>query len=173
MYTESIFWVLKLQLSLTDKTLHQNIFWKIMSLLPVIHNSADRRQLSKIWRELAQHYFPPDSFWGGWCRQTGGYLNFFRSWLHIIFCRILFEGADADSWWFYLKYGGNWLHRFFLRGLMQTERIHQNIMQRQFPPNLKKNRPQNSVEAVPAKSQKESAPKFCGGSSRHILKRMM
>ena len=33
-----------------------------------------------------------------WCRQTGGYLKFGGNWLHIIFCRILFEGADADRW---------------------------------------------------------------------------
>jgi hypothetical protein len=31
---------------------------------------------------------------------------------------------------------------------------------------------QNSVEAVPATSQKESTPKFCGGSSRQISKRI-
>jgi len=36
------------------------------------------------------------------------------------------------------------------------------------PPHLKKKPLQNSVEAVPATSQKESTPKFCGGSSRHI-----
>ena len=39
-------------------------------------------------------------------------------------------------------------------------------------PNLKKNPLQNSVEAVPATSQKESAPKFCGGSFRYISKRI-
>ena len=44
---------------------------------------------------------------------------------------------------------------------MQTERIRPKIMQ---------NPPQNSVEAAPAVSQKESAPQFCGGSSRQILK---
>jgi hypothetical protein len=40
------------------------------------------------------------------------------------------------------------------------------------PPNLKKNPLKNSAEAVPATSQKESPPKFCGGSSRHISKRI-
>jgi hypothetical protein len=45
-------------------------------------------------------------------------------------------------------------------------------MWRQFLPYLKKNPPQNSVEAVPAKSQNESAPKFFGGSSRRISKRI-
>ena len=34
------------------------------------------------------------------------------------------------------------------------------------------NPPQNSVEAVLAESQKESAPKFCGGSYRRISKRI-
>ena len=40
------------------------------------------------------------------------------------------------------------------------------------PPNLKKNPLQHSVEAVTATSQKESPPKFCQGSSRHISKRI-
>ena len=40
------------------------------------------------------------------------------------------------------------------------------------PPNLKKNPLQHSVEAVTATSQKESPPKFCRGSSRHISKRI-
>jgi hypothetical protein len=44
-----------------------------------------------------------------------------------------------------------------------SKRIRSKILWRQFPPHLKKNPLQNSVEAVPAKSQKESTPKFCGG----------
>ena len=61
-----------------------------------------------------------------------GYLKYGSNWLHIIFRRILFEGADAD----------------------------------------RKNPPQNSVEAVPAESQKESAQTFCRGSSHQISKRI-
>ena len=53
-----------------------------------------------------------------------------------------------------------------------SKRIHPNVMWRQFPPNLKKNPPQNYVVVVPAKSQKESTPKLCGGSSRRISKRI-
>ena len=45
-------------------------------------------------------------------------------------------------------------------------------MWRQFPPNLKKNLPQNYVEAVPTKSQKESNQKLFGGIARKILKRI-
>ena len=48
--------------------------------------------------------------------------------------------------------------------------IESKIQWRQFPPNLKKNPPHNSVEAVPTKSQKESAPQFCGVSSHQISK---
>ena len=48
----------------------------------------------------------------------------------------------------------------------------QNSVEAEYPPNLKKNPPKNSVEAVPAESQKESAPKFCGVSSRRITKRI-
>ena len=47
-----------------------------------------------------------------------------------------------------------------------------NFLWRQFTPNLKKNPQKNSVEAVPAKSQKESTKKFCGASSRQISKRI-
>jgi hypothetical protein len=43
---------------------------------------------------------------------------------------------------------------------------------RQFLLNLKKNLPQNYVEAVATKSWKESAPKLCGGSSHIISKRI-
>jgi len=46
------------------------------------------------------------------------------------------------------------------------------ILWREFPPHIKKNPLQNSAEAVPATSQKESTPKLCGGSSRHISKRI-
>ena len=69
------------------------------------------------------------------------------------------------------------------------KKIHPKFMWRQFPQNLKKNlpqnfregrshriskriRPQNYIEAVPVKSQKESAPKLCGGSCHQILKRI-
>ncbi len=83
-------------------------------------------QLPKIWQELAQHYFPPRLFLRGLMQTDEGYLKYG------IFRRILFEGADAD----------------------------------------RKNPPKNSVEAVPAESQKESAPKFLGGSSRRISKRI-
>ena len=44
-----------------------------------------------------------------------------------------------------------------------SKRIRLKILWRQVPPNLKKNPPLNSVEAVPAESQIKSPPKFCGG----------
>jgi hypothetical protein len=53
-----------------------------------------------------------------------------------------------------------------------SKRIHPKILWRQFLPNLKKNPPPKSIEAVPDKSQKESTPKFCGGSSCRISKRI-
>ena len=55
---------------------------------------------------------------------------------------------------------------------MQTERINTKIMQRQVQQNLKKNLPPNSAEAFPTVFQKESALKFCGGSSHRISKRI-
>ena len=51
-----------------------------------------------------------------------------------------------------------------------SKRIHSKILWRQFPPHLKKNPLQNSAEAVPATSQKESTPKFCGGGSHKSKK---
>ena len=51
-----------------------------------------------------------------------------------------------------------------------SKRIRLKILWRQVPPNLKKNPPLNSVEAVPANSQKEFAQKFCGVSSPQTQK---
>jgi hypothetical protein len=54
-----------------------------------------------------------------------------------------------------------------------SKRIHSKILWRRFPPNLKKESTQNSVEVlVPAEYQKESAPKFCGCNSYQISKRI-
>ncbi len=62
--------------------------------------------------------------------------------------------------------------RQFLLNLKKNLPQNYVIMLRQFPPNLKKNPPQNYVEAVPTKSQKESALKLCWGRSRRISKRI-
>jgi hypothetical protein len=57
---------------------------------------------------------------------------------------------------------------FFLRGLMQTDDsyLKYGIFRRILFEGAdadRKNPPKNYAEAVPAESQKESAPKFCGG----------
>ena len=75
-----------------------------------------------------------------------------------IFRRILFEGADADrkNPAVPAKSQKESAPKFCGGSSRQiSKRIRPKILLRQFLPNLKKNPPQNSVEAAPAKSQKE------------------
>ncbi len=73
-------------------------------------------EAAQIWRELAPHYFPVDSF--------GGRLDLAGT------GSTLFSGR---LFWRWLRFGGNWLHIIFRRIVLEAAQIWQELAPHYFP----------------------------------------